>query len=145
VRCIFPACRKWFCNGRGNTSGSHIINHLVRAKHKEVSLHADSPLGETILECYNCGCRNAFLLGFIPAKTESVVVLLCRDPCANGSGLKDMNWDLSQWQPLIEDRCFLPWLVKVPSEQEQLRYYLKLIKSNIILELDLFQHNKSTS
>lgn len=78
VRCIFPNCRKWFCNGRGNTSGSHIINHLVKAKHKEVSLHADSPLGETILECYNCGCRNAFLLGFIPAKTESVVVLLCR-------------------------------------------------------------------
>lgn len=27
-------CNKWFCNGRGNTSGSHIINHLVRAKHK---------------------------------------------------------------------------------------------------------------
>lgn len=23
-------CKKWFCNGRGNTSGSHIINHLVR-------------------------------------------------------------------------------------------------------------------
>ncbi len=46
----------------------------------------------------------------------------CRDPCANAqSGLKDMNWDLSQWLPLIEDRCFLPWLVKVPSEQEQLR------------------------
>ena len=32
-------CHKWFCNGRGNTSGSHIINHLVRAKHKEVTLH----------------------------------------------------------------------------------------------------------
>jgi len=121
VRCIFPNCRKWFCNGRGNTSGSHIINHLVRAKHKEVSLHSDSPLGETILECYNCGCRNVFLLGFIPAKTESVVVLLCRDPCANASGLKDMNWDLTQWLPLIEDRCFLPWLVKIPTEQEQLR------------------------
>ncbi|GMH16755.1 hypothetical protein Nepgr_018596 [Nepenthes gracilis] len=23
-----------------------------------------------------------------------------------------MNWDLSQWCPLIDDRCFLPWLVK---------------------------------
>ncbi|RGB37792.1 P-loop containing nucleoside triphosphate hydrolase protein [Rhizophagus diaphanus] len=34
---------------------------------------------------------------------------------------KDMNWDTSQWLPLIDDRCFLPWLVKVPSEQEQLR------------------------
>lgn len=32
-----------------------------------------------------------------------------------------MNWDIAQWQPLIEDRCFLPWLVNIPSEQEQLR------------------------
>lgn len=121
VKCIFPSCKKWFCNGRGHTSGSHIIHHLVRSKHKEVSLHADSPLGETILECYNCGCRNVFLLGFIPAKSESVVVLLCRDPCATSSAYKDMNWDVSQWLPLVEDRSFLPWLVKIPSEQEQLR------------------------
>lgn len=71
-------CKKWFCNGRGNTSGSHIINHLVRAKHKEVTLHSDGPLGETVLECYSCGVRNVFVLGFIPAKADSVVVLLCR-------------------------------------------------------------------
>ncbi len=32
-----------------------------------------SPLGDSVLECYNCGCRNVFLLGFIPAKSESVV------------------------------------------------------------------------
>nr|KJB25397.1 hypothetical protein B456_004G189700 [Gossypium raimondii] len=121
VRCNVPSCRKWFCNSRGNTSGSHIVNHLVRSKHKEVCLHKDSPLGETILECYNCGCRNVFLLGFISAKTESVVVLLCREPCLNVNALKDMNWDLSQWCPLIDDRCFLQWLVKIPSEQEQLR------------------------
>ena len=29
ARCNMPACRKWFCNSRGNTSGSHIVNHLV--------------------------------------------------------------------------------------------------------------------
>ncbi|KAK7944619.1 hypothetical protein WMY93_000347 [Mugilogobius chulae] len=123
-----PACvvycntsKKWFCNGRGNTSGSHIVNHLVRAKSKEVTLHKDGPLGETVLECYNCGCRNVFLLGFIPAKADSVVVLLCRQPCASQSSLKDINWDSSQWQPLIQDRCFLSWLVKIPSEHEQLR------------------------
>eukprot|EP00954_Amorphochlora_amoebiformis_P026753 1381210-Amorphochlora_amoeboformis.AAC.2 len=75
VRCNI--CKKWFCNSRGQTSGAHIVNHLVRAKHKDVSLHKDSPLGDTILECYNCGCRNVFLLGFIPAKSESIVVLLC--------------------------------------------------------------------
>ena len=37
VRCNI--CSKWFCNSRGNTSGSHIVNHMVRAKHKEVTLH----------------------------------------------------------------------------------------------------------
>lgn len=29
MRCNVPSCRKWFCNSRGNTSGSHIVNHLV--------------------------------------------------------------------------------------------------------------------
>ena len=87
----------------------------------QVCLHEDSPLGDTTLECYNCGGRNAFLLGFIPAKTESVVVLICREPCLQKKALKDMEWDMEQWQPLIEDKAFLPWLVKVPSEQEQLR------------------------
>ncbi|XP_005184359.1 regulator of nonsense transcripts 1 homolog [Musca domestica] len=114
-------CKKWFCNGRGSTSGSHIVNHLVRAKHREVTLHSEGPLGETVLECYSCGVRNVFVLGFIPAKADSVVVLLCRQPCAAQNSLKDMNWDQDQWKPLISDRSFLPWLVKVPTEQEQLR------------------------
>ena len=76
VKCLI--CSKWFCNSRGNTSASHIVNHLVRAKHKEVILHAESPLGETIPECYNCGSKNVFMLGFIPAKSDTVVGLLCR-------------------------------------------------------------------
>ncbi|VEL26902.1 unnamed protein product, partial [Protopolystoma xenopodis] len=119
-----PACvvfcnttKKWFCNGRGNTSGSHIVNHLVRARAKEVTLHKDGPLKDTLLECYVCGSKNVFLLGFVPAKSESVVVLLCRYPCANQN--KNMYWDPTQWQPLIQERQFLPWLVKVPSEEEQ--------------------------
>ena len=106
-------CKKWFCNGKGNTSGSHILNHLVRAKHKvichnnriicddflnyflylqEVSLHRDGPLGETVIECYSCGVRNVFVLGFVPATANSVVVILCRQPCAAQSSLKDKNW-----------------------------------------------------
>ena len=110
-----------FCNGRGHTSASHIIQHLVRSKSKQVSLHPDSPLGETVLECYNCGSRNVFLLGFIPAKSDSVVVLLCREPCLTLGALKDLDWDLSTWMPLIEDRAFLSWLVRTPTEHEQIR------------------------
>ena len=119
VKCL--SCNKWFCSARGNTSSSHIINHLVRARHKEVQLHPSSPLGDTVLECYNCGTKNVFLLGFIPAKSDTVVVLLCRQPCAAMPSSKDMNWDTSRWQPLIEDRSFLPWLVSSPSDQEQMR------------------------
>lgn len=78
IRCNVPSCRKWFCNSQIATSGSHVLNHLVRAKHKEVSLHAEGPLGEATVECYACGSKNVFLLGFVPAKQENVVVLLCR-------------------------------------------------------------------
>jgi regulator of nonsense transcripts 1 len=40
-------------------------------------------------------------------------------PCAAIS--KDISWNASLWAPLIDDRSFLSWLVKPPSEQEQLR------------------------
>ncbi|CAI4215354.1 unnamed protein product [Parascedosporium putredinis] len=96
------------------SAASHIINHLVRARHKEVQLHPESALGDTTLECYNCGTKNVFLLGFIPAKSDSVVVLLCRQPCAATSSNKDISWDVSRWQPLIEERAFLTWLVALP-------------------------------
>lgn len=119
VRCTDSG--KWFCNGRGNTSSSHIIHHLVRSKNKKVSLHPDSPLGDSVLECYCCGTKNVFLLGFISAKADSVVVLLCREPCLANGALKDMGWDLTQWEPLIEDKAFLSWLVRMPTEKEQLR------------------------
>lgn len=119
VKCL--PCNKWFCSARGNSSSSHIVNHLVRARHKEVQLHPQSSLGETILECYNCGTKNVFLLGFIPAKSDTVVVLLCRQPCAANTSSKDMSWDISRWQPLIEDRSFLNWLVQPPTDAEQLR------------------------
>lgn len=32
-----------------------------------------------------------------------------------------MNWDQENWKPLIRDRAFLSWLVKVPTNEEQLR------------------------
>jgi len=134
VRCIKSS--KWFCNSSGNKfSGSCIINHLVRSRFKEVSLHRDSPLGETVLECYNCGERNVFVLGFIPAKQEQVVVLLCRT-CVQSGGLKgDPTWDLSAWLPLIDSsKTFLPWLVKPPADHEQGRARLLTAAQLIKLE-----------
>ncbi|KAI9505601.1 UPF1 regulator of nonsense transcripts-like protein [Coemansia spiralis] len=112
AKCL--VCKRWFCNTRGGTSSAHIIWHLVRAHHKEVQLHPDGQLGDTTLECYNCGVRNIFSLGFIPAKGDTVVVILCR-PCASAPSSKDVMWDTTQWQPLIHERQLISWLVRVPS------------------------------
>ncbi|KAF5352328.1 hypothetical protein D9757_014293 [Collybiopsis confluens] len=70
-------------------------------------------------ECYNCGSKNVFMLGFIPAKSDTVVVLLCRQPCAAIS--KEIQWNTALWAPLVDDRSFLSWLVKPPTKTEQLR------------------------
>ncbi len=138
AKCL--SCNKWFCNSRGKTSSSHIVTHLVRARHKELSLHPESPLGDTILECYNCGNRNPFLLGFIPAKADTVVVLLCRSPCASNAAGKDVKWDVSQWLPLIDDRSFLSWLISSPSDAEQ--QSARQITSHQILKLeDMWREN----
>lgn len=115
VRCV--TCNKWFCNSNSGTSGSHIVHHLVVARHNVVALHEDSDLGDTTLECYNCGNKNIFVLGFVPAKSETVVVILCRLPCAQS---KDVAWDTEEWQSLIEERSFLSWVASVPSESDMI-------------------------
>ena len=50
-----------------------------------------------------------------------VQVLRCSQPCAALTNSRDINWDTSQWSAIIDDRQFLSWLVKIPSETEQLR------------------------
>jgi regulator of nonsense transcripts 1 len=49
-----------------------------------------------------------------------VVILLFRQPCTAIS--KDIPWNASLWALLIDDRLFLSWLVKPPSETEQLGF-----------------------
>eukprot|EP00934_Nitzschia_sp_Nitz4_P000182 Nitzschia sp. Nitz4//scaffold53_size117307//33744//36839//NITZ4_003763-RA/size117307-processed-gene-0.7-mRNA-1//1//CDS//3329554184//182//frame0 len=123
-----PACvahcvetKKWFCNAVVGSGGSHLVHHLVRSRSHQVQLHPESPLGDTVLECYNCASKNVFMLGFVPASSSSVVVLLCRVCVETVPALKDMDWELAQWHPLIQDRKFLPWLIKVPSDKLLLR------------------------
>ena len=69
-----------------------MYNYLEKLSFSGIYSTPICTIGETVLECYSCGVRNVFVLGFIPAKADSVVVLLCRQPCAAQSSLKDMNW-----------------------------------------------------
>ncbi len=35
--------------------------------------------------------------------------------------LQDMDWNVDLWKPVIQERQFLSWLVRVPSLEEQSR------------------------
>jgi regulator of nonsense transcripts 1 len=116
VKCT--GCDKWFCNGKTpGAPASHIVHHLVRSKHKEIVLHPESSSGDSIAECYQCGNKNIFTLGFVPDRDESMVILLCRAPCANEAG-KDGDWDPTRWMPLIESKSLLSWFVSQPTEDD---------------------------
>ncbi len=40
IKCGNKSCGKWFCNNRGEDGlASHIIFHLVKSKHNEISSH----------------------------------------------------------------------------------------------------------
>jgi len=91
---------------------------MIKSKHKSIQLHKESKI-QTVLECYQCGNRNSFILGFVTAKTDTVIILLCREPCLNK--IEDGNWDTDNWTPLLENKMLINWLVKPPEETEQRR------------------------
>jgi len=114
-------CNKWFCNGNNQNPGStaHIIMHLVKSRHKEIQLHAESELKDANLECHACKSTNIFLLGFMPAKTEAYVILLCREPCLRQLSQKESVYDTENWHPLIDEKKqLLKWLVAHPTQIE---------------------------
>ena len=122
VKCLHQDCQKWFCNGKGlNEYGSHIVLHLVKSKHKMIELHPQSELKDASLECHSCKGTNIFLLGFMPAKTEAYVILLCREPCLRQLSVKESVYDTDNWQALIENKALLPWLVRQPTDLEYQR------------------------
>lgn len=65
-------------------------------------------------------------LFYSAGKLHLIFLSICRShsyrqPCAALTSSRDINWDTSQWSAIIDDRQFLSWLVKIPSEAEQLR------------------------
>ncbi|KAI6193499.1 Regulator of nonsense transcripts 1 [Aphelenchoides besseyi] len=118
---LCTVCNKHFCNGKGSSSSSHLVTHLVRSTHRTgVVLHAQGLLGETEVECYHCGSKNIFMLGYLKAKTDNVIVMLCRLPCAS-LAQKNSNFDAEEWKPLIQDHQIVSWVLKSPSTPQQMR------------------------
>lgn len=90
-------------------------------------------------------CAGKFFRSFISNNTTyKRLSFLTRQPCSAQSSLKDMNWDPEQWKPLINDRCFLSWLVKTPTDQDQMRARLITAVQINTLE-ELWKENEEAS
>ena len=134
VRCISDSCSRWFCNSYGvGRAGSHIIQHLVKAGHKQVVLHPENKLGDGLnMECFVCQSRNVFVLGLVASKSESNLIFVCREPCRGMVNAKE--WDIASWQPLIEEKRFLSWIVSIPSPAEDAQAWKVTIRDIAQLE-----------
>lgn len=105
IKCNDKSCQRWFCNGCADDySASHIIFHLTKSKHKEICTSADSDFGKMVLACYNCNCKNIFLLGFLESKDKKTGLILCREPCLATCKLEDENFEKNTWVPLITEK-----------------------------------------
>jgi len=119
VKCNEKDCQRWFCDGRlDEFSASHIVFHLTKSKHKQVFLNENSPIGEMVLECYSCACKNIFLLGFLESREGDTGIILCREPCLSQCKIVEDKFEKSRWVPLIKDKKLLEWIVPALSESD---------------------------
>ncbi len=119
VKCNEKDCQRWFCDGRlDEFSASHIVFHLTKSKHKEIFLNENSPIGEMVLECYSCGCKNIFLLGFLESREGDTGIMLCREPCLSQCKIVEDKFEKTRWVPLIKDKKLLEWIVPSLNETD---------------------------
>ncbi|CAD8211161.1 unnamed protein product [Paramecium octaurelia] len=104
-------CKRWYCNC-ATKSGSHIILHLIKSKHSQISLHEQNKVQITTIECYICEQRNMFTLGQVNVKVdgEENILILCRG-CLPLKQSDKITWDSNDYQPLIKDKCIQDWLL----------------------------------
>ena len=106
VKCL--ACSKWFCSARGNTI---FLAHHQPSRPRPAQGSPAPPfltLSETPRSNATTAAPRTSSCSalFQPSRTQSLFCYAVSHAPRMPSS-KDMNWDTSRWQPLIEDRSFL--------------------------------------
>ena len=114
-------CKQYFCNSVMPEFGSHLIIHLVRAKHKTIKLHKESALGDIILECFFCGRRNIFALGFAPYranKTNELIICCRKFNCSSSETISTHELNPQEWEPLIKEKRIVDFILSSQPVEE---------------------------
>ena len=58
-----------------------------------------------------------------------------REPCLQLKEVKDAGWDTNKWEPLVQERAFVEWLVRNPSDEEVARSRPITVQQAVKLEV----------
>ena len=125
---------RWFCNNKARNGGSHIINHLVKARAKTIELPASNQYSKIPLICYHCQTDNIFQLCFVQSLKYETFYIVCTS-CLHQAVLADLRLDAVNKQMLVsEDYCILSWLVEQLPPDEAKKYLLPATEDIDLLE-----------
>ena len=145
--CLVKCCEsgKYFCNGIGEDSCSHIVHHLHHNQYHKIQLPPSNSYSKIDFCCFFCQNDNIFELSFIKKKEDGNYCIACSD-CIN---FKHIEYDLSikSKQDIIFQGSIQRWLVsdrvdsKSPTlemmdsieenlRSKQIKYILPIKKSN---------------
>lgn len=116
INCL-ARCTKtglYFCNGKGDTSASHIVHHLRTMHFDQITLPEQNPFYEVALKCYVCESTNVFQLGFLHTKDGSQIFIACRSKCQFDQSLIERDINSASFVPIISNGEILNDIVHVP-------------------------------
>jgi len=94
---------------------------MVKAKHHEIKLHANSQLGSSEIECFFCRNKNVFMLGLCPLSQgdEKDVILCCRRFfCIPSETISDYDLRTEDWKAIINEKQVIQCIVSEPSHSQ---------------------------
>ncbi|KAH0794228.1 regulator of nonsense transcripts 1 [Histomonas meleagridis] len=144
VKC--PATGKYFCNGRGRSHHSHIVQHLVKSRNREFQLLDSNKYSKIPLCCYQCQSRNVFQLCFVQSLKQGNFYVFCRD-CLNNPSLAPFQFDMQNRYSIITDNSILPWLVRPPTaiEEKQQSFCSKISIADMNLLEETWENDPKAS
>lgn len=108
----------YFCNGKGDTSNSHIVHHLRTMHFDQIVLPDVNPFASIPLKCYVCESTNIFSLGFLHTKDGQQIFIACRTPCQYHESLVNHDVNNQSFTPIISNGQIIPDVVHIPDNKQ---------------------------
>ena len=115
ARCVKTGL--YFCNGKGDTSTSHIVHYLRSNALTQFTVPETNAWAQIDLKCYVCESRNVYNLGFLPSE-DGQLYLVCRTPCQYDASMIERNVNNEAFRPIISNGEILSDMVRVPKPEE---------------------------